>query len=62
LNPNDVGVGTPNCFASQSIESTSLYDIMETNEEMPSLIVKKQLNHFQVKKMTKEKCVYPLAW
>jgi hypothetical protein len=50
LNPNDVGVGTPNCFASLNIKSTSLYDTMETNKEMASLIVKKQLNHFQVKK------------
>jgi hypothetical protein len=62
LNPNDVSVGTPYCFASQSIKSTSLYDTMETNKEMTSLIVKKQLNHFQVKKVTKEKCMYPLAW
>jgi hypothetical protein len=35
---------------------------METNVEMASLIVKKQLNHFQVKKMMEEKCMYPLAW
>jgi len=55
LNPNDVGVGTHNCFASQSIKSTSLYDIMETNKEMASLIVKKQLNHFQVKKNDRRK-------
>jgi hypothetical protein len=62
LNPNYVGVGTPNCFASQNIRNTSLYDTMETNKEMASLIVKKQLNHFQVKKITEEKCMYPLAW
>jgi hypothetical protein len=58
LNPNDVGVGTPSCFASQSIKSTSLYDALETNKKMTSLIVKKQLNHFQVKKMIEEK----LTW
>jgi hypothetical protein len=35
---------------------------METKEKMALLIVKKQLNHFQVKKMMEEKCKNPLAW
>jgi len=50
LNPSDASVGTPSCSTSQNIESTSIYDLIETSEEMVSLVVKEQLNHFQVKK------------
>jgi hypothetical protein len=35
---------------------------METNEEMDLSIVKKQINHFLVKKLIEEECKNPLAW
>ncbi len=49
LNPNDVGAQVPS-FASQSTKTTSLYDLIEINEGMTTLVVKKQLNHFKVMK------------
>jgi hypothetical protein len=61
LNLNDVSAGIPSCSTSHNIESTTLYDFMETSEEMASLIVKEQLNHFWVKKVIEEKCKNPLA-
>ncbi len=33
-------------LASQSIEPTSLYDLIEIDEKMASSMVKEQLNHF----------------
>ncbi len=39
LNPSDVSVGVPN-FASQNIEPTSLYDLIEIDEKMALLVVK----------------------
>jgi hypothetical protein len=60
LNSNDVSVEAPS-FASQSIEPTSLYDLIETNEEMTLSMGKEQLNHFRMKKITEE-CKDPLAW
>ncbi len=47
---------------SKTLKITSLHDLMETKEKMASLIVKEQLNHFQVKTMMEEKCKNPLAW
>jgi len=35
----------------ENIEITSFYDHMETNEEMASSMLKKQFNHFKVKKV-----------
>jgi hypothetical protein len=40
LNPSDVSVGVPS-FASQSIEPTSLYFLIEIDEEMALSLVKK---------------------
>ncbi len=42
LNPSDVSVGVLS-FASQSIEPTSLYDLIEIDEKMALLMVKKHL-------------------
>ncbi len=39
LNPNDVGVGASSSTTC-SPKPTSLYDLMETNEKMASLVVK----------------------
>jgi hypothetical protein len=60
LNTNDVSVQTSR-FASQSIEPTSLYDLIKTNEKMALSMVKEQLNHFRIKKIIEE-CKDPLAW
>jgi len=60
-NPSDVSVGGLS-FASQSIEPTSVYDFIETDEDMKLSMVKEQLNHFRIKKVTKEECKDPLAW
>jgi hypothetical protein len=35
--------------ASKSIRSTRLYDLMKIDEEMTSIVVKEELNHFNVK-------------
>jgi hypothetical protein len=61
LNPSDVSFRAPS-FASQSIEPTSFYDFIETNEEMTLSMVKEQLNHFRIKIVTEEDCKDPLAW
>ncbi len=54
LNPSHVGVGAPS-FASQSIQPTSFYDLIEIDEEMAlSVVVKEQLNHFKIKKVMEE--------
>jgi hypothetical protein len=39
-----------------------MYDFMETNEEMDLSIVKKQINHFLVKKLIEEECKNSSAW
>ncbi len=62
LNLNDVSAGIPSCSTSHNTESTTLYDFMETSEEMASLIVKEQLNHLWVKKVIEEECKNSLAW
>ncbi len=62
LNLNNVSAGIPSCPTSHNIESTTLYDFMETSEEMASLIVKEQLNHLWVKKVIEEECKNSLAW
>jgi hypothetical protein len=49
INPNDVGARVPS-FAFQSTKTTSLYDNIDIDEGMTTLVVKKQLNHFKVMK------------
>jgi len=61
LNPCDASVGAYNC-ASHNTKSTSLYDFIESNEEMATSVVKEQLNHFWIKKVTNGECKDPLAW
>jgi hypothetical protein len=61
LNPTNVSERVPN-FASKSSQSTSLYDLMETNEDMALLLVKEQLTHFGIKKVIEEECKDPFAW
>jgi hypothetical protein len=39
LNPSDIGVGASS-FTSCSVQFTNLYDLMEINEKMASLVVK----------------------
>jgi hypothetical protein len=40
----------------------SLYDLMETDEEMVLSMVKEQLNHYRIKKVSDEECKNLLAW
>jgi len=61
LNPSDVGVGAFG-FTSYIAKPTSIYDLMKTNEEMASSMMKEQLNHFMLKKVTKEEVKIPLEW
>ncbi len=35
---------------------------MDTDEDMALSVVKEQLTHFRIKKVTKEECKDPLAW
>jgi hypothetical protein len=35
---------------------------MDIDDEMASLVVKEQLNHFKVKQIMKEEGKHPLAW
>jgi len=59
INPNDVGAQVPS-FAFQSTKTTSLYDLIEINQGMTTLMVKKQLNHFKVMKVMKDEAKNPL--
>jgi hypothetical protein len=59
LNPNDACVGASS-FTSYNAKPTSLHDLMETNEEITSSVLKKHLNHFRFKKVTKEEPKNPL--
>jgi len=40
----------------------SLYDLMEIDEKMVLSMVKKQLNHYKIGKVTDEECKSMLAW
>jgi hypothetical protein len=61
LNPCDASVGILNS-TSHNIENTSLYDLMKINKEMATLIVKEQLNYFQIKKVIDGERKDPLVW
>ncbi len=61
LNPCDANVGALNC-ASHNTKSTSLYDFIESNEEMVTSVMKEQLNNLWIKKVTNGECKDPLAW
>jgi hypothetical protein len=56
LNPNDTCEKTPSSFTSQNSQTISLYDCMDTDEDMPLLVVKEQLTHFKVKKVIDDEC------
>lgn len=45
----------------ESTKKTSLYDIMENNEEMVLFMIKEQLDHFRITKLNEEECQDPLA-
>jgi len=40
----------------------SLYDLMEIDEKMVLSMVKKQLNHYKIGKVSDEECKSMLAW
>jgi hypothetical protein len=52
LNPTNVSERVLN-FALESSQSTSLYDLVETDEHMALLVVKEQLTHFKIRKSLK---------
>jgi hypothetical protein len=61
LNPtlgNDI-VAT---FTMNNLESTSLYDLIEIDEEMVLLMVKERLNSYRIRKVIVDECTNPLAW
>lgn len=45
----------------ESTKKTSLYDIMENNEEMVLFMIKEQLDHSRITKPNEEECQDPLA-
>ncbi len=52
-------------FASESSQSTSLYDLMETDDDMALSVVKEKLTHFRIKEVIEEECKdpqYGIAW
>jgi hypothetical protein len=55
LNPTNVSERVPN-FASKSSQFTSLYDVMEIDEDMALSMVKEQLTPFKIKKVIEEEC------
>ncbi len=40
----------------------SLYDLMETDDEMVLSLVKEQLNHYIIRKVSDKECKSLLAW
>ncbi len=62
LNPSDTCERALGSSTSQNSQTISLYDCMDTNENMALSIVKKQLTHFKVKKVIDDECKDPLAW
>jgi hypothetical protein len=40
----------------------SLYDLMEIDEKMVLSVVKEQMNHYRIRKVSDEECKSPLAW
>jgi len=61
LNPTNVNEKNASDSTSQSSQCSSLYDVMDTDENMALLVVKEQLNHFTIKKVTKEESKDPLT-
>jgi hypothetical protein len=54
FNPNYASVKAIS-FTSQKTNTTNLYDLMEIDDEMSTrLVMKEQLNHCKVKKVTKK--------
>jgi hypothetical protein len=62
LNPTNTSERNMGGFASQSSQCSSLYDVMDTYEDMALLVGKEKLTHFKIKKVTKEECKDALAW
>jgi len=62
LNPNDTCERAFNSSTSQNSQTTSLYDCMDMDEDMALSIVKEQLTHFRVNKVTNDECKDLLAW
>jgi hypothetical protein len=61
LNPIDASEKNHSVVFGSS-QSISLYDFMNTDEDLTLLVTKEQLNNFKIKKVTKEECKDPLSW
>jgi len=44
------------------VSNSSLYVVMDTDDDMALSIVKEQLNHFRIKKVIEKECKDLLAW
>jgi hypothetical protein len=62
LNPTNVSERNVGGSTSQSSQCFALYDVLDTNEDMALLVVKEQLTHFKINKVTEEECKYLFAW
>ncbi len=60
LNLSDASEKTLNKFAFLNFQLNFLYDLMESDDDMALLVVKKQLTHFRIKKLIEKECKYPL--
>jgi len=47
---------------SQNSQTINLYDYKDNDEDMTLSIIKKQLTHFRVKKVTNDECKDLLTW
>ncbi len=61
LNPTNVSERVSN-FALESSQFTSLYDLMEIDEDMALSMVKEQLTHFRIKKVIEQESKDSLSW
>ncbi len=62
LNPTNASEKNVGGSTSQNSQCYYLYDVMDMDEDMALLVMKEQLTHFKIKKVTKEECKDPLAW
>ncbi len=62
LNPTNANDRNTSSYVVHSSQSTSLYDVMESDDDMTLLVVKGQLTHLKIKKVNEEECKDPLAW
>jgi hypothetical protein len=60
LNLSDASEKALNNFSFLSFQFKSLYDFMESDEDVALLVVTEHLTHFRIKKLIEKECKYPL--